>query len=184
MKLLKTTGIIFSSKNFFEKDQRLELLTHNLGRITLLAKNVYKKKSSLIGSLVPTNIIQCNIYNGKSFQLLTEWSLINSFPYLKQNFNLISLSSYFINIIKNITDYKQPTPELFNLLSYSLIRLNKKNICPNTIQYEFLKSILNNEGILAPTSSISAKTLHNLLENYCSKKIPLPMHQITKEYVF
>ncbi len=148
MKQKKIEGIVLKSTPIFERDKRIELLTKTEGKKTILAKYANTKSFKFGSKLDVTQHIQCQLYTGKTFDILIECDLITSFPEIRTQFNAISFALYAIDLIQKITIEHQPTPELFQLLQNTFSRLNEKKESVISLKNTFHHTLLEIEGLI------------------------------------
>lgn len=176
MKNTKISGIILSSANMFEKDKIIELFSEKSGKVKLLAKYANTSKFKFGGKLDVGHQVSCEVYQGKTFQILTQCDLIQSYPLIRTSFNRISLCMYALDITKNITAQNQQNTTLYLALIACLEQLNQPNVDIDTIKTHFHASILMSEGLLhdiqhAPTD-YEFKVAY---EDYCGRKLKTPL---------
>jgi len=181
MKTIKTEAIILSSKNMFEKDKIIELFSPELGRTRVLAKSANTSKFKYQGRLEATNHVHLVLYKGKSFDLITNCDILTYYPNLRNDFNKISLTFYFFDIIKKATAYQQHNKPLFNLLINILATLNKLPPPPQLHRKDLLEikncfhsDFMQIEGISSTSSPITDATFQNKFEEYARHTISPP----------
>lgn len=152
MKDKQCTGIILSTTPYFEKDKCIEVFTQPFGKQKFLCKGAQSTKSKWGGKIEPTYLAELHYYKGKSFLLLKEATIKQSFSGIRTDFNKISMAFYFVSIIKKSTSYNQPNPQLFTLLHYYLEALTKSEHLHQTKQ-NFETQFLQLEGVHNPKLS-------------------------------
>jgi len=110
------TGIVIRNYPIFNHDKMVELYTPSHGKIKLLAKYANTKKFRFGGSLDSTNVVKCQVYSGKTFQLLTQCDLIKSYPIFRQNYDIYCFGMYCLDSIKKGTVFDHENRELYALL--------------------------------------------------------------------
>ena len=174
MALIKTTAIILKTNNFFEHDKRCECFSPNLGKITCLAKYVSKSKKKN-WALEPLSIVNLTLFKGKSFYIINQYSVVEYYETIRESFNSLQLSLFFLIIIKHTIHEDQENIDLFNLLITSLKKLNKaKEI--DEIKTDFFKNYLKIEGLQPKNIDLlSNKQLFQIITNYLGKNIQTPL---------
>lgn len=176
MKNSKVSGIILSSANMFEKDKIIELFSETEGKIKLLAKYANTSKFKFGGKLDVGHHVACEVYQGKTFQILTQCDLIHSFPLVRTSFNRISMCMYALEITKNITAQSQHNPSLYSALHNCLNALNQPDANIDRIREHFHASILMSEGLLHDAAQNPTDYEFKLAyEDYCGRKLKTPL---------
>ena len=172
----KIKGIILTSKAFFESDKLLDCFTTQYGKIKCLAKSAQKTTSQFGGKCDPFTLIEGVIYSGKSFNILSQVSLVHSYSNLRLDFNKLQLALFYLKVITLSTDYNQKNNELYTLLITQLNILDQStNI--ETAKKEFFKQFLSTEGLLESNKKeISEKEFIKILSEYTNKFITPPLH--------
>ena len=171
MKALKDTGIILFSRPFFESDKLLEILTLNHGKLKCIAKRALKKSSGS-GDLEIGCELNIVLQKGKSFFYINQSSLQpgSVVPFIRQEFNKISILFYYLTIVRQATEFDQPNTNLFKLLKYHIEQLaHETNIekCQHTFENQFLVE----EG-LATSNKLDHQDFKKIYYDYTGKKPP------------
>lgn len=135
MKAYRVEGIVIRRKNFSEADRILTLFTKNHGKIKILAKGVRRITSRRGPNIELFNQVQLSIHKGRNFDILTEAEVLNSFPRIKKNLDLVGLAFHICEIVDGLCPEHQSHPrvyglilELFNELNHGLIHSFEKNL--------------------------------------------------------
>ncbi len=176
MKTNKFAGIVLSSKPFFESDKLIDCFTEQDGKIRYLAKSAQKPNSQFGSKCDPLSIIEGELYKGKSFNILTNVSLVQSFKNLRQCFNTLQLALFFLKIILYSTEYNQKNQELYNVLICHLNQLDKtKKI--HSIKLNFYQNFLVTEGLLTKNATLlSEQNYIKMISEYTNKSITPPLY--------
>jgi DNA repair protein RecO len=176
MKNSKVSGIILSSTNMFEKDKMIELFSEREGKIKLLAKYANTSKFKFGGKLDVGHNVSCEVYQGKTFQILTQCDLVQSYPHIRSSFNRISLCMYALDIARSLTAQNQHNPHLYAALERCLEELNDTLSDLDTVKKNLHANILNSEGILKESSHFPTDYEFKLAyEDYCGRKLKTPL---------
>lgn len=160
----------------FEKDKIVELFSEDHGKVKLLAKYANTSKFKFGGKLDVGHFVSCEVYQGKSFQILTQCDLIQSFPHIRSSFNRISMCMYALEITKNITAQSQHNPTLFGALKNCLEALNAEETNIDTIRTNFHAAILFSEGLLQQSQELPTDYEFKIAyEDYCGRKLRTPL---------
>ena len=171
MKTSEVRGIILKQFTLFEKDKCIELFSEDHGKVKLLAK--YAHGSKRFGArLEPSNVVSCQIHKGRGFDTITHCDLVQHFPQVRKTLGSITLCLYSLDIIRKITPFNHPNPELYIVLLTTLnsLNLNPENV--HAIQQQFQEELLQAEGLYDKTQSQdSQRKFKSIIEGYSEKKI-------------
>lgn len=174
-KLQTVSGIVLKKQSFFEKDCLIELLTKDHGKKKIIAKQALSKSCKFGGLIEPTQVIECQLYQGKTFQLLTQCQLIHTYPHLHTHFNALSLACYCLDIIRKSTQFDLPSSELYHLLQQTLDQIHATS-CYDTIKTQFQSQLLHVEGLLQEnTETLSDHQFQSIFANYTNHTIKPPV---------
>lgn len=122
---VKVEGVILRRRNLGEADRILTVFTHQKGKITVLAKGVRRITSRRGGNVELLNRSIMYLHPAKSFLILTEASVIETFEKLKSNLTLSTYAFHIIELIDKLTAENQPNELLYELLVNVLKRLSE-----------------------------------------------------------
>ena len=146
MKESQQEVIILETKPFFEYDKRCVCFSKNIGKIVCLAKYAAKASKKKVWSLEPLTIASLTLFKGKSFQIITNYSVTNHFQNIRTSFNHLQYALFFMHIIKKCIYEQQENTDLFNLASNTLLLCN--NLDPiESIKAYFYSEFTRCEGI-------------------------------------
>ena len=166
----KINGIILTSKLIFENDKILSLFSPEFGRIKLLVKHA-KKSKKWLGRLEPTNVIHGEMSQGKTFHILTQCEIEQSFPKLRINLDRLMMAFYFIDLVIKTTEIHQHHSELFHLLLNGLHQLEQETEL-NGLKLSFQRQLLKNEGLLNRNQfDLPDETFQSIFQDYTGKTI-------------
>ena len=172
MKTYKIEGIVLRTYDVFEKDKIVELMTPSKGKIKLLAKYANTSKFRFGGKLDPTTHINCSLYKGKTFDLLSSCDLIKNFPHIRSNWTSLKNSFYYLEICKKATSFEQENQPLFYLLEQTLHHLNNHEDT-DQIKQQFHTEFLRLEGLLPSyKSEVDNTEFKRIFEEYVGASIP------------
>lgn len=125
MRGIKVEGIILKRRNLGEADRILTVFTHQRGKITVLAKGVRRITSRRGGNVELLNRSIMFLHPAKSFLILTEASVLDTYEKLKTNLTLSTYAFHIIELIDKLTAENQPNELLYELLVNLLQRLSR-----------------------------------------------------------
>lgn len=168
-------GIVLHTKPFFESDKLVTVLFKDLGMINCLARRAATKKNPFQGRLEITNHNRFTLHQGKSFCYINSCEILTIFPAIREDYNRIQLSAYYIDLIRKVTLQHQPSPVLFTLLLDSLNHLCSENDIQK-LQDLFQSKLLISEGILLPDMHLSTEEFILRFEAYTQSTVQLPSY--------
>lgn len=146
MRAIKVEGIILKRRNLGEADRILTVFTHNLGKISVLAKGVRKITSRRAGNVELLNRVSMFLYPAKTFLILTEALSLNTHQKIKENLTLSTVAFHIIELIDKLTAENQENRIVYEHLVEVLKRLERN---PRQILIRaFEVKILSNLGFM------------------------------------
>jgi len=121
----KTEAIILKRINFSEADKILTLYTKHYGKISAIAKGVRKLTSRKAASLELFNHVDLFLVKGKNLDIVTETTLINSFPNFRKDLRRIKLAYEACEVIERLTVEEKGNTGVFLKLKDFLYGLEK-----------------------------------------------------------
>lgn len=101
-------GFVLREFPYKESSKIIEVFTKELGKISIIAKGVFKKKSTNLSSTQRFVKASYNLYkSGKSFYGIKDASLINSYSKSNRNFDIIIYKSAICDLLLRTIDYDQ-----------------------------------------------------------------------------
>lgn len=125
MQGIKVEGIILKRKNLGEADRILTVLTHQRGKISILAKGVRRITSRRSGNVELLNRSLMYLHQGKSFLILTEASSLDTYEKLKSDLTLSTYAFHIIELVDKFTAENQENQILYEHLVNILQRLSR-----------------------------------------------------------
>ena len=118
-----TSGIVLRSTDTKETDKILTVLTPDRGKIAVIARGARRKNSRLAASCQLLAYSELTIYQRGNWCYLDEACTIELFDGVRQDFELLSLASYFAELTETLTDADDASPEVLSLLLNALYAL-------------------------------------------------------------
>ncbi len=135
MKSYLAEGIVIKRKNFGEADRILTLFTQKYGKIKILAKGVRRITSRRGPNIELFNRVQLSVHIGKTFDILTEAQVLNTFSKIRKNLDLVGLAFHICEIVDGLCPERQSHPRIyemmlkvFNELDHGPVHLFEQNI--------------------------------------------------------
>lgn len=128
MKSSKVAGIIIKRKNIGEADRILTVLTKNKGKIQVKAKGIRRIASRRSSHLELLNLVQMNIYLGKSMPLVTEAQSLDHFSELKKDLIKVGAAYHVCELVDGLCPENQENDRVFTLVQevFANITLHEK----------------------------------------------------------
>ena len=128
---VKTEGIVLREVEFNDADKLLDLLTKDQGLLTVKARSVRRKNSTIKTACQLLCYGEFTLLDYRGRMTINEAVPIEQFTELRGDIELLSLGSYFAQAAGLIAQSDVPTPELLSLLLnalYALGRLKKPQL--------------------------------------------------------
>ena len=120
-----TKGLILRETQYKDNDKLLDVLTGDMGRITVKARGVRRKNSRLRSGCQLLCYSELTLFEKNGFYTVNEAEPLEMFMGLRTDIELLSLGSYFAQLLSCISDQDQASPELLSLGLNSLYALDK-----------------------------------------------------------
>lgn len=169
----KTEGVILKGFNFGEADRILTIFTKHYGKIKARAPGVRRLSSRKAGNLELFNQVRIFLAKGKTFDVLTEVEVINSFEKARKDLKKVSLFYYLVELVERLTAEEQENQQVYNLLVETFRRLLKGDSLKKIV-VEFQKKILEILGFGVPESD-DFKVLQNFIEDIIERRLATPL---------
>lgn len=159
MKSYKAEGIVIKRKSFGEADRILTVFTKKYGKIKILAKGVRRITSRRGGNVELFNQVEMVIHSGRTFDILTEAQVINSFSRIRKNLDLVGLGFHICEIVDGLCPEHQSHPKVYELmlevlneLDHGLIQKFEQNLLAElgylSVEHREINTTLFIENIL------------------------------------
>ncbi len=119
-----TKGLVLRETQYKDNDKLLSLLTEELGLITAKARGVKRKNSPLRGGCQLLTYSEFTLYERGGYYTVNEAEPVNLFSRLRTDIELLSLGSYFAQVLETVSTAGQPDQELLPLGLNSLYALD------------------------------------------------------------
>lgn len=158
-----TQGIVLRETNYKEADKILTVLTWDQGRRTVKARGCRRKTSKLTAASQLLVYSEMTLFEHREFYTLNEAQTLEQFWGVRQDIILLSLASYFAELMETCAEEGVPNPALLSLLLNSLYALDKLKKPPELVKSAFELKLLSLTGY------------EPLLEEcaVCGRKVPI-----------
>ena len=140
-----TEAIVLDRRPFGEADRILVVFTPQYGRLDLIAKGASKTKSRSGPYLDLCSWVRLELAVGRDLDVVRSVQPVRMFPSLGTDLERYCHASYFVELVKTLTQVDEPHAGIFDLLSRSLVLLDE-GVDPWVITRHFELSILNELG--------------------------------------
>lgn len=124
MRSFRTEGIIIKRKNYGESDRIVNIFTREYGKLTFIAKGVRKITSHRSSHIELLNHTKIAAYKSSFFPILTEASIIEDFPIIKEDLAKVGLAYHICELVDGLCAEGQENEEIFRLLKQTLFGLS------------------------------------------------------------
>lgn len=142
MRSYRLEGIVIRRKNFGEADRILTLFTKNQGKVKILAKGVRRITSRRGPNIELFNQVNLSIHQGRTFDILTEAEVLNTFPQIKKNLDIVGLAFHICEIVDGLCPEKASHPKVYEMM------LEVLNELDNGLVHSFERNLLTELGYL------------------------------------
>lgn len=120
-----TKGLILRETQYKESDKLLDVLTGDMGRLTVKARGVRRKNSKLRSGCQLLCYSELTLFEKNGYYTVNEAEPLEMFMGLRTDIELLSLGSYFAQLLETVSDQDHVSPELLSLGLNSLYALDK-----------------------------------------------------------
>jgi DNA repair protein RecO (recombination protein O) len=133
-------GIVLRGYPFGESHRVVVILSPNHGKVRTVAKGVRKTKSRFGGRLEPFTHVDVVLYEGTNLDTITQVSIINAFPHLRNDLDRVLAASTMIEVVDAVAQEGEPSQRLFLLLHRGLAVLDDGPRHPDLMTSFLLKA--------------------------------------------
>lgn len=134
---IKTMGLVLRETLYKESSKMLTVLTSEQGKIGLLARGARRRGSRTGASAQLLSYSEITYLEGKTGRVLTEARCIEMFEGLRSDLSLLSLASYFAEVLETISEGDGSGPEILQLGLNSLYALSSSICAPEIVKAAF-----------------------------------------------
>lgn len=116
-------GIVLRESDSKESDKILTVLTGEMGKITVIAKGARSRRSKVSAAAQLLAYSEMVLSESHGWQYLTEASTIELFDGVRGDIELLSLASYFAELVDYVSNDEAEAPALLSLLLNALYAL-------------------------------------------------------------
>ena len=127
MPLYTVNAIVLRRMSFGETDRIVTLYTREHGKISSIAKGSRKPISRLSGSTETLTYGRVALATGKNLEIITQFEVKESFPRIREDLKRLAYSGYIAELVDVLTEDRQPSIDLFDLLLSTLYLMERPN---------------------------------------------------------
>ncbi len=148
MSLYRDTAIVLRTHKLGEADRVIVLYTRAHGKVRGVAKGVRRTTSKFGSRLEPGSHIQVQLHEGRGeLDIVTQAETVVPYHRTREDLSRLSRASSLLEAIEQVTQDREPTPRLFDMLAGGLGVIEERN--PPMVSAAFYLKLLALEG-LAP----------------------------------
>lgn len=122
---LSTKGLVLRETQYKDNDKLLSVLSEDMGLITVKARGVKNKNSKLRSGCQLLGYSSFALYEKNGYYTVTEAEPMELFSGIRVDIELLSLSSYFSQVLEAVSAEGQANPEVLSLGLNSLYALDR-----------------------------------------------------------
>jgi DNA repair protein RecO len=143
---LQARAIVLSRTDYGEADRIITVLTHEHGKLSLMARGVRRVKSKLAGGIELFSVAEISYIKGRGqIDTLTSARLVHYYESIVQSIDRVQLGYELIKQLHRATE-DQPEAEYFELLEAAFIALDTQGIRTDLIRLWFQSQLLRYAG--------------------------------------
>ncbi len=122
---INTKGLVLRETDYKESSKILTVLTADKGKLTVSARGIKRKNSKLASGLQLFAFSDITLLESHGMWTATEAQSIELFSGLRNDLELLSLASYFADVLETLSNEDIPDPELLSLGLNALYALSE-----------------------------------------------------------
>lgn len=134
---INTTGLVLRETAYKDSSRILTVLTSTEGKLTISARGAMRRGSKLAAATQLFAYSNMTLYHSRDRWTLTEVQTIELFPGLSRDLDVLSLGSYFAELMEAVSDEDLPNPEILSLGLNALYLLSAGTKNPLLIKAAF-----------------------------------------------
>ena len=126
MSATKTLAFILGTQDYRDTSLLVHFYTRDFGKVRGIVKGVRDARGRYGSTLEPFSLNEILFYRrkrGGDLHQVTQVDLTEMFPVVREDLERLSYASYFAELLNQLVETEEPSPETFDLLQDSLIFL-------------------------------------------------------------
>ena len=157
----KSEGVVLKRRNAGEADRVVTIFTKRFGKVVAVAKGVRKISSRRAGSLEPATQATIFFAKAKTFDIITQVQLIDSFPLARKNLPRLTQVNLLLEVVDSVTREEQDHPQVYEIMVDTLRQLNT-NGSKRQLLVKNITAIIENLGFGKPKNSSESALKHHI----------------------
>lgn len=145
--IITTPGMVLSGFDHSEYDRRLNILTLDIGKVTVFARGVRRQNSKFTGMTEPFAFGEFRLFPGRSAYSLSGVEISNYFEGIRQDMELMCYASYFADLADHSFRENMDAKEALMLMYRSLQALETDRIDNRLIRAVFELRMVRENGV-------------------------------------
>lgn len=136
--MYKTRGIVLREIRYKDTSKIINVLTEDMGKISIMARGAYKAKSTLVSSSQQFSYNEYNLRKSRGIYYLNQGDTIDSFYNIRKSLEKYVYGSYLLELADKSLVQDQVNNQVFELLKAGLYYLSSldKDVLKFVIAYE------------------------------------------------
>jgi DNA repair protein RecO (recombination protein O) len=143
---INTTGLILRETAYKDSSKILTILTGTEGKLTVSARGALRRNSKLAAATQLLVFSEMTLFSSRDRWTMTEARSIEQFSGLRSDIVLLSLGSYFAELIEAVADEDSPSRELLPLCLNALYALSEGIKEPEYVKPVFEMRLMASSG--------------------------------------
>ena len=124
---IKARAVVLKRRPYSEHDWLFTVFSHDLGKLTVLARGARRIYSKRLASLSVFNLVDLILYQSRptGFHSLSEVNLVTDYIDLKNRLTTVSNAWHGLELIDRLYPDNQPGPAVFDLTTFWLSLINQ-----------------------------------------------------------
>ena len=123
-RIRSTHALVLRRRDINDADRVVTVLTPHEGKVELLGKGVRKTNSRKAGHLEPFTHVTLVVAQARTWDIITEAAIVESFRHLRKNLDAIGRASYIAELLDHFTDSNDDSRPVWELALFALRTLD------------------------------------------------------------
>ena len=139
-------GIVLRETDSKETDKILTVLTESEGKLPVIARGARRRNSRIAAASQLLTYSEMTLFQKGKWSILDEASVLEMFPGVRQDVELLALGSYFAELSELLAPEDLPVPEMLSLLLNALYALGTLRKDQDQVKAAFELRLLSLSG--------------------------------------
>jgi DNA repair protein RecO (recombination protein O) len=123
-RLYSTEAIVLARRNLGESDRILDVFSERYGKFSIIAKRARRPDNRDGRSLDLLNRVTIGLYRGRNLDIVRSVDIAAAHPGLRVDLNAFGHASYLAELVRVLTQDREPSRPLYTMLAQSLALLS------------------------------------------------------------